>query len=185
MKRISAVFLSASVLILFLCLLMPMLLWQGAQNDAVGIIGGADGPTAILVTRLFGGFWLSAVLFWAATAFCGLFCLVFSQTVKTHCTFKTSGVALALAAVVGAGVYCAVTFVICLMVGAEAHPIALRASVILGTVCFAALLFLVWLYGKLRKRCPSGKGIAIDLLFALIYLIPFFFFCMTLGNWLG
>ena len=79
------------VCILLLLACVGLLLWRliaamaflGEKNNAIGIIGGADGPTAIFVTlRIWKQFFNVATAFLTALAVtCGLG-IVFSTSVK-------------------------------------------------------------------------------------------------------
>lgn len=161
--------------------------------QAIGIIGGADGDNAISVTNsiiLLNNSLHILKLIGGALILCGLFCLIFNKTVKENCTLKTSGISLAISAVTALGLYCATTFALCfVMTHPSKHPIALPASIIIGILCLIALILLLRIYCKQRKEKPSAKGIVIDILFAVIYIIPLFSVYQSLHNiisvWIG
>lgn len=179
MRKISTVALIIGVVMLLVGIFLPIIFMQiyTAQNGSIGIIGGADGPTAIYLTqRLFGNSLLILKLFGGAITLSGLFCSIFGRTVKENCTLKTSGISLGLSVVISLGVYCVVAFISCfVMTHPNKHPITYITSIILGLLCLALFVLLLYLYVKQRKVAPSVIGVIIDILFAIIYLTPFFF----------
>lgn len=149
-----------------------------AQPGSIGIIGGADGPTAIFLTERLLHEWPVTVMFillGISLIVSAAFCLLFSKTVTAHCSFKTSAVALSLSAIGGLGLVCVLMW--CSIVAfseMSKHPIAYPVSVLLGIFCFFAFIILLALYIKVRKINWSMKGIIIDILTSVVYLPTFF-----------
>ena len=177
MKKRAAIVLVVSAALLLVCVLVPFGILGTAQNQSVGIIGGADGPTVIMIA---GTFWegvLPALIALSlSTLLCGLFCLLFSKAVKENCTLKTSGLALVLSACASLLFYCFMLFASCfIMTSPDKHPVTLPLSIAAGVVAAVAFVFLLSVYVKARAEKSSAKGILIDILLFLSYLLPFFF----------
>ena len=163
------------------------------------ILGGAGLPLAVGAPDVIGGagspsYWffvrhklhdapIALVLLGAASVLIAVFCLLFSGTVKRCCTPGTSVLAVALSACVAAGLGCVMEFIACIAFGSLGrHPIALPLSFFGGVTAFFALLGFAWLYGKRRKLAPSGKGLFLDVLAAVVSFPGFFYgFCCLTG----
>lgn len=160
----------------------PFLLLKNytSAHDTIAIIGGADIPTyKFVIMRLMSGWSFCLILFGISCVITALFCLIFSKTVKAHCTLKTSAISVGLAAVGAIGLHCAfMWYTFSVFHEMSQHPISYPVSIILGTVCLCVFIALVALYFKSRKACWSVKGLVIDVLFGVIYL-PTFFFAFT------
>ena len=79
-KIYSSVCLISGLLLVLASVLVPIIKFSNytAQNGSIGIIGGADGPTAIYLTsRLLGERLLFALILGLTLFLCGGFCLVF------------------------------------------------------------------------------------------------------------
>lgn len=177
MKKRAAIVLGISGVLLLVCVLVPFGVLGAEQNETVGIIGGADGPTVIMIA---GTFWEGVlptlITFSLSTVLCGLFCLLFSKAVKEHCTLKTSGMALSLSVCASLLFYSFLLFASCfIMTSPDKHPVTLPLSIVVGVVAVVAFAFLFAFYVKLRTERPSTKGVLIDILLFLSYLLPFFF----------
>ncbi len=185
MKKISISTLLTGIALLSLGYLIPiMIILLTPQQDSIGIIGGADGPTAIFLTsKLFFNFPLLLKLFGVSIALSGLFCLIFTKTVDENCYAETSIVALALSAIVGLGFYSVVLYLSSIfLTQTDEHPIAHPGSIILGILAFIVFIVLLCFYIKSRKTKPSAKGVLIDILFSLMFIVPFFFLFMEVGE---
>lgn len=178
MKKISTIVLIIGITLFIIGFILPLIsfVFYTAQNGSVGIIGGADGPTAIYLTStlLFNKHsvvWLYGVAFIISS----LFCLIFEKTLKKSCSIKTSGISLSISAIISLGIYCFFCFISCfIMTHPNKHPIIFPTSIILGILSFVALIILINFYVKARKEKPSVKGIIIDILFVITFLVPFF-----------
>ncbi len=115
------------------------------------------------------------------TAVWGLAGLLFPEQISGKCRIKTSAMALGVSAVLGMGLYCANLFFSCYFLSDPSeHPIRLRASGILGSVCLLGLMGLVYLYKKLREKNVSKEGTVLDMMLILSY-VPVFFCLSGIG----
>jgi hypothetical protein len=177
LKRYSLAALASGVVLFVGSFVVPFILTfrASAGQGSVGIIGGADGPTAQFLTMQLLSRWPGCLAFLsAALVLSGLFCMFFSKTVTQVCSVKTSAVALGLSAIGGAGLYC---FFLWLAMTAfhetGKHPIAYPVSVAGGVLCLTGFLGLLVLYFRERKQKWCWGGIAIDVATAVIYLPAF------------
>lgn len=186
----------ALILLLVGCLLLgaviglPLLVQEGAQG-AVTIIGGADWPTTqYLLDRLMHSVNGCLLLWGIALSLTGLFCLIFTKTVKTHCTVKTSAIALGASLVTAAGVtFGLILFSVAITVaafgGASQYPVRVPVSVVMGTLCFLAFVGLMALYCRCRKEKRSAAGVVLDVVTGILYLPAFFYAGNALYEILG
>lgn len=179
LKQTSLLTLSVGVLLLVIGAIAPFIALQTytSQNGATGIIGGADTPTyKSVVFRLMNGWPFVAILFGIALVVSALFCLIFSKTVKNNCNIKTTALSLMLSAVGALGLVCVTLWIVIVSFGEMSrHPISYPVSILLGMFCFFMFLVLIALYFITRKKNWSIKGIVIDVLTSILYLLPFFF----------
>ena len=182
-RRVASITLIISSALFVILLLLPFWLFR-EQGDSVGIIGGADGPTAILVTgQIWRQFGSAVPAFLGAVILCSLFCAVFPRSVRENCTWQTSGVSLGLSATFCLGMYCAISVAACLAFGSiKTHPIRIPLGIGIGTVCLILFLILGWLYVRLRRARFSWKGLVLDILLSLLYLPSFLGGCMLLDR---
>ena len=136
------------------------------------IIGGAGMPT---YSRLFfnewGGIFPCLALTGVAMAICGLFNLLFSKTVQSGCSVKTSAIALGLSCVGGLGLGCFFDwFSIVAFHAMDQHPIEYPCSIAVGMASLGGFVALLWWYFKERKQNWSGKGIVLDVLMSILFL---------------
>ena len=177
MKKTAIIILSVSVAVLLICILIPVILLSFFENNnSIGIIGGADGPTAIMISNTaFNGAIPMLVSFAIATALCCVCCLAFSKTVREHCTLKTSGIALSLSACTSLLFYCLLCFASCfIMTSPQRHPIAFPISIIVGIISAVSFVLLLSLYIKARRGKREIKGVLIDIVVFVLYFVPFF-----------
>lgn len=187
LKKYSLIAIGAGV-----CTLLPVIsvfvaLMSVPQGPSVGIIGGADGPTAqFLMTELLSDWPGCLFLLAAALILSGFFCLLFSKTVARVCSVKTSAVALGLSATGGVGLYCFFAWLAMTAFHETGkHPIAYPVSVALGVVCLTAFAALLAIYFRKRRQSWSWGGLAIDVATAVLYL-PFFTCAVSCMHvWLG
>lgn len=161
---------------------LPSIVLQNyaAQNGAIGIIGGAETPTAVFITfSLMNGWPFCATLFGVILIISALFCLIFTKTVKNNCNIKTTALSLGISAVGAVGLVCVFCWFIIVSFGKMSqYPIEYPVSVMLGILSFFVFIVLIALYLKLRKINWSIKGIIIDVLTSIVYL-PIFFFVFS------
>ena len=143
-----------------------------SQHGAIGIIGGAGAPSyTFTLSALFNGLPLVLVILGTVLVVSALFCLLFSKTVKTHCTKATSATALGLSCIGAAGLLCAFTWFAIVSFGKMAeHPIKYPVSTLLGIICICAFAALIALYCKIRRKKWSVIGFLIDILTSIVYL---------------
>ena len=184
LKCFSLLILFAGLLFLAAGVVIPIVLLQiyTSQNGAVAIIGGADGPTALFLTfKLMEGRIICSLVFGITLIISGLFCLIFSKTIKNNCNIKTSALSLGLSAIGAAGLVCAFLWFTIVSFGEMSkHPIEYPISVLLGIFCFFTFIVLSAVYLKLRKINWSIKGLIIDILTSITYLPAFFFLFLCL-----
>lgn len=98
-----------------------------------------------------------------------------------HITWKTSLIALGISAVGALGLGCVLLYLGSVAFGeAHKHPIAHPMSIAVGLISFFMVILLFCLYVKQRSERPSVKGVVLDVLLALLCLVPFVF----LWDWL-
>ena len=137
-----------------------------SQNGGFGIIGGADLPETLRI--ILSDYWPSIVIGLILIA-CSAFCLIFSKTVMNNCTLKTTTVSLGISLAGLSGLYCYLQwYSIVVFHEMSKHPIRYLASIIIGLLSFAAFVFLIVLYCRLRKQTFSIKGILIDIATCLV-----------------
>ena len=186
----------AMILLVVGCLLLgaviglPLLVQEGAQG-AVAIIGGADWPTTqYQLDRLMHSVNGCLLLWGIVLTVTGLFCLIFTKTVKKHCTIKTSAIALGTSFVAAAGVtfgliFFSVAITVAAFGGASQYPVRGPVSVVMGTLCFLAFVGLIVLYCRCRKEKRSTTGVVLDVVTGLLYLPAFFYAGSALYGILG
>ena len=82
--------------------------------------------------------------------------------------------ALLGSAVAAAGLYCAVTFVICMgWGGPDAHPIAIPVSILGGLGCLCLFIFVCYFYFRLWKTQNRRWLTLADISCFLLPLFPF------------
>ena len=181
MKKYALIIFIISLLMLFSGVHFTGILSALLPSTDIGIIGGADRPTVNFLLRKIlndGGL---LILFGLPTAFCSLFALIFSRSIKKHCCFPTSATALGLSACASLGAYSLLIFTTCfIMTSPSKHPIKLPASVGCGMIALIGFILLMALYCKLRGKKPSARGVFFDVAFSLIYMPAFFWSYNTL-----
>ena len=178
-KSFSLITLIGGVVLLTVGGVSPLIALQNytSANGAIGIIGGADIPTyQFVVMRVMNGWPFCLMLFGISFVITALFCLIFSKTVKSNCTLRTSAISIVLSAVGAMGMVCVILwFTIVSFHKMSQHPITYPTSILLGLLCFLIFFILIALYFKFRKSCWSVKGFVVDIFTSIIYLPTFFF----------
>ena len=178
LKRNSLIVLIAGFVSLLIGAITPIVCLKiSLKKMKVGIIGGASSHTyKFLLASLFDGFLMVLVLLGIALIISAVFCLLFSNTVKTHCNIKTSLISLGLSSIGALSVLCALLwFEFVSFHETSKHPLIYPVSVLLGVVCLFVFFLLIMFYMKLRKNNWSVKGLVIDILTSIIYFPAFFF----------
>jgi hypothetical protein len=161
---------------LFVLLAIGVFLFASAMNGdkaSVGIIGGADSPTAILVLRTM-NLWLKVLIYYGfVTAVCALFSLIFPRFVKRVCRINTTLIALGLSTVGAIGFSASVMLASCFfLTSPEKHPIRYPVSGVACVIALCAFVFLMWLYTRFRRENKSVPGFFLDVAVALLYFPP-------------
>ena len=154
-----------------------------SQNGGIGIIGAAD----LSVTfRVISSDYLPSIIIGLTIVLCAAFCLIFSKTVMNNCTLKTTAVSLGISFAGASGLYCFITwYSIVAFHEMSRHPIRFPASRIVGLLSFAAFVFLIVLYCRLRKQKFSVKGLLIDVATCLIAFLPFQIIITIVSNFVS
>lgn len=185
-KIYSSIALISGLLLALASVLVPIVKLSNytAQNGSIGIIGGADGPTAIYVTsQLLGGALLFASILGLTLFLCGGFCLIFKRTVTNVCRLKTTALSLIISFFGAAGLSCFfIWYSIIVFHEMSKHPISYPLSIIGGILSFVAFIITIILYIKARKENFKIKGIVIDILTSIITLPTFFLVCNEIYN---
>lgn len=173
-KTYSSVCLFSGLLLALASVLVPIIKLSNytAQNGSIGIIGGADGPTAIFLTfRLSDGYLLLLLILGLTLFLCGGFCLIFKRTVIKNCRLKTTALSLIISFFGASGLACFfIWYSIVAFLEMSMHPIAYPLSIIGGIFSLVAFIITIILYIKARKKNLKPKGIIIDILTSIITL---------------
>lgn len=177
MRKIAVSVLLISLAVLFVIgvgLLPSVMKGVSGSEGAVGIIGGADGPTAILVLYSM-NLWLWVLIgYGLATAVCALFTLILPHLVKRVCRMNTTLTSLGLSAVGAVGFFALVTLLSCFFLTSPAkHPVRYPISGVVCALALCAFVFLLWLYVRFRRENKSVLGFFLDVALALLYFFPF------------
>ena len=141
LKTASIIAALVGAVILLFSVVFPMLTIMNSDQGSVGIIGGADGPTAQFITFNLIAPYMLEICFGTALLIAGLFCSIFTKTVKTHCSLKTSALSLALSAIGGFGIGCFLLWAVIVGFGeTKVTPIEYSVSIIGGLGCFFMFL---------------------------------------------
>ena len=185
-KIYSSIVLISGLLLALTSVLVPIIKLSNytAQNGSIGIIGGADGPTAIYLTsRLLGERLLFALILGLTLFLCGGFCLVFKRTVTNNCRLKTTALSLIISFFGASGLSCfLIWYSIVAFLEMSMHPIAYPLSIIGGIFSLVAFIITIILYIKARKENFKIKGIVIDVITSIITIPIFFLVCIEIYN---
>lgn len=185
-KTYSSVCLFSGLLLALASVLVPIIKLSNytAQNGSIGIIGGADGPTAIFLTfRLSDGYLLLLLILGITLFLCGGFCLVFKRTVTNNCKLKTTVLSLIISFFGSSGLSCFfMWYSIVAFLEMSMHPIAYPLSIIGGIFSLVAFIITIILYIKARKKHFKIKGIVVDIITSIITLPTFFLVCTKIYN---
>lgn len=179
LKRNALIVLVLGLIVAIFGYVTPMVYWSHytAHHGSIGLIGAADNPPSYWFSlyAMYDGLPLVLFILGIALFVSAAFCLLFSKTVKAHCSIKTSAISLALSGVGVLGFICAFKwFTIVTFHEMEKYPIAYPFSILLGILCAVAFVVLLVLYFKVRRRNWSIKGFVMDVLTGVVYLPAFF-----------
>ena len=173
-KIYSSVCLISGLLLVLASVLVPIIKFSNytAQNGSIGIIGGADGPTAIYLTsRLLGERLLFALILGLTLFLCGGFCLAFKRTVTNNCRLKTTALSLIISFFGASGLSCFfIWYSIVAFLEMSMHPIAYPCSIFVGLLSLVAFITAIIFYIRVRKKNLKPKGIIIDILTSITTL---------------
>lgn len=120
------------------------------------------------------------LLFGCALMLCGLFCFIFTKTVKNSLNFSTTVISLLISGMCSGGFYC--FLVLALLENHSKHPITYPVGMSLLLISFFSLPALLRAYFAIRQKHCSIKGIIIDILTSIIFMPSIFFACMMLHD---
>ena len=185
-KIYSSVCLISGLLLVLASVLVPIIKFSNytAQNGSIGIIGGADGPTAIYITsHLLGGRLILTLILGLTLFLCGGFCLIFKRTVTNNCRLKTTALSLIISFFGASGVSCCfIWYSIVAFHEMSKHPISYPLSIIGGILSLVAFIITIIIYIKARKEHFKIKGIVVDIITSIITLPTFFLVCTEIYN---
>ena len=181
MKKIkiySSIALILGLLLALVSVLVPIIKINEftAQNGSVGIIGGADGPTAIYLTsHLLDGNLLFTLILGLTLFLSGAFCLIFKRVVINNCRLKTTALSLIISLFGASGLVCFfIWYSIVAFHEMSKHPIAYPCSIFAGLLSLMGFVTAIVFYIRARKTNLKPKGIIIDILTSIITLPTLF-----------
>lgn len=177
MKKIkiySFIALISGLLLVLASVLAPIIKFNilTSQNESIGIIGGADGPTAVYLTSHLLGGHLPFTLILGVTLFLyGGFCLIFGRVVINNCSSKTTALSLIISFFGASGLACFfIWYSIVVFHEMSVHPIAYPCSIFAGLLSLIGFVTAITFYIRARKTNLKPKGIIIDILTSIITL---------------
>ncbi len=189
MKKIkiySSIALILGLLLALVSVLVPIIKINEftAQNGSVGIIGGADGPTAIYLTSHLLDRNLLFTLILGLTLFLsGAFCLIFKRVVINNCSLKTTALSLIISFFGASGLACFfIWYSIVVFHEMSKHPLSYPLSIIGGMGSLVAFVATIVFYVRARKENLKVKGIIVDIITSIITLPTFFWLCAEIHN---
>ena len=177
-KIYSSIALISGLILVLASVLIPIIKFSNytAQNGSIGIIGGADGPTAVYLTSHLLGGHLPFTLILGVTLFlCGVFCLIFGRAVINNCSLKTTALSLIISLFGASGISCIfIWYSIVAFYEISKHPVAYPFSVFVGLLSLVAFVTAIVFYIRARKTNSKPKGIIIDILTSITALPTLF-----------
>lgn len=174
LKRFGWIALLCGVVICVAGAWMPFLKIRSMSMVEVGIIGGVSAPTYFTAIRVM--YNIPALLFLVGfdCVLISLFSLLFSNTVKKHCSVKSTLLALGLSAAGGIGIYCfLIWFSIVSFNAMKQHPFSYPTSLAFGLISLTVFFLLAMWYTSARKSKKSAFGILLDTLTSILCLPTF------------
>lgn len=185
-KIYSSIALILGLLLALVSVLVPIIKINEftAQNGSIGIIGGADGPTAIYLTsHLLDGNLLFTLILGLTLFLSGAFCLIFKRVVINNCSLKTTALSLIISFFGASGVSCCfIWYSIVAFHEMSKHPISYPLSIIGGILSLVAFIITIIIYIKARKEHFKIKGIVVDIITSIITIPTFFLVCTEIYN---
>lgn len=177
MKKLSIIGLIIGALAVAVAVWYPALMWllSDSADKTIGIIGGADGPTAIFITGIFFFNW-TGILFSLGIPLIltSLFCLIFPNFVRENFSIKTTALALGISATGCLGLLCLLEIVgIVAFANPNEAPIAYPVSIIVGMLSLVLFITLFDLYCKARRSEVKIAGIVLDVFTGGIFMLFF------------
>lgn len=173
-KICSSIALILGLLLALVSVLVPIIKINEftAQNGSIGIIGGADGPTAIYLTsHLLDGNLLFTLILGLTLFLSGAFCLIFKRVVINNCSLKTTALSLIISFFGASGLACFfIWYSIVAFLEISMHPIAYPCSIFVGLLSLVAFITAIIFYIRVRKKNLKPKGIIIDILTSITTL---------------
>ena len=189
MKKIkiySSIALISGLVLVLASVLIPIIKFSNytAQNGSVGIIGGADGPTAIYLTSyLLDGNLLFTLILGLTLFLSGGFCLIFKRVVINNCRLKTTALSLIISLIGASGLICFfIWYSIVAFHEMPKHPLSYPLSIIVGIILLVAFIITIIFYIRARKENLKVKGIIVDIITSIITLPTFFWLCAEIYN---
>ena len=88
---------------------------------------------------------------------------------KKHFTRATCLISLSLSALAGVGMFCALGCAACCFDShPKRYPIRFPFYLLTGNAALFLFMGLLWLYAKYRDKAPSGLGVIVDVLGAIL-----------------
>lgn len=154
-KICSSIALILGLLLALVSVLVPIIKINEftAQNGGIGIIGGADGPTAIYLTsHLLDGNLLFTLILGLTLFLCGGFCLIFKRVVINNCSLKTTALSLIISFFGASGLACFfIWYSIVVFHEMSKHPLSYQLSIIGGMGSLIAFVATIVFYVRARK----------------------------------
>lgn len=185
-KIYSSIALISGLILVLASVLIPIIKFSNytAQNGSIGIIGGADGPTAVYLTSHLLGGHLPFTLILGVTLFLsGAFCLIFKRVVINNCSLKTTALSLIISFFGASGLACFfIWYSIVVFHEMSKHPLSYPLSIIGGMGSLVAFVATIVFYIRARKENLKIKGIILDIITSIITLPTFFWLCAEIYN---
>ena len=185
-KIYSSIALILGLLLALVSVLVPIIKINEftAQNGSIGIIGGADGPTAIYLTsHLLDGNLLFTLILGLTLFLSGAFCLIFKRVVINNCSLKTTALSLIISFFGATGLVCFfIWYSIVAFHEMSKHPLSYPLSIIVGIILLIAFIITIIFYIRARKDNLKVKGIILDIITSIITLPISFWLCAEIYN---
>ena len=175
-RRFPLLVLLVGILFAAFGLVLPIIVIR-TGGAATGIIGGAGSPTYWYVANtVLRGFPLLLDLFGAAMILTSLPAVFFIKTFQRICSLKTSAITIALSAIGGLGLTCALyCYTIAAFHERSRHPVGYPLSLSMGLISLCAFILLICVYFKARGAKRSVISLIYDVICSILYLPAFFF----------
>lgn len=155
----------SGISLLLIGVVLPLILLHvSAPKSSIGIIGGADIPTAKLVLQLLFAEYQVPMILGLTLIVMSIFCLVFRRTVCKHCSIKTTLLSLGISCSCSMGYTGFLNwYFIVLFHEMSRHPIRYPGSIAMAIVALISfLVFTIW-YCIVKKKNVTALGVFIDI----------------------